>query len=240
MIELKNVNKHLGRGGGFNLRDINFKLNDGEKLLMIGKNGSGKSTCLKIICNIILPDTGSVLYDGQEISRLKRKFFKNIGLFQGGKSTLDTTLSMKYNFEFTGYLYGMKQKAVGEMLERFSQQFKILPKLFNKYYNEMSLGEKTICELINSCLHKPSYIFLDEPTTGIDIENKNIIVQFINTLEQDGLTNCIITTHDLAFAQMFHFEKTCVIDDGYLRYFGTDTEKGILVLREISRNDMDK
>ncbi|MEL3907460.1 MAG: ABC transporter ATP-binding protein [Treponemataceae bacterium] len=238
MLEVNNVSKHLGRAEGFDLRNISFKLKDGEKLLMLGKNGSGKSTCLKLICNVIVPDSGCVLYNGKDICKAPRKFFRSLGLFQGGKSTLDATLSMRHNFQFTSYMYGMKKKTANEQIEKFCEGFKTLPKLLDKYYNEMSLGEKTICELINSCLHKPEYVFLDEPTTGIDIENKNIIARFIQTLEKEHLTNCIITTHDLAFAQMLHFEKTCVLDSGMLCYFDTDSEKGISLLKDLSENEI--
>lgn len=237
MLEVNNVSKHLGRVDGFDLRNISFKLNDGEKLLMLGKNGSGKSTCLKLICNVILPDSGAVYYHGKNICKVSRKFFGTIGLFQGGKSTLDTTLSMRHNFQFTSYMYRMKKKIANEQIQKFSECFTTLPKLLDKYYNEMSLGEKTICELINSCLHKPEYIFLDEPTTGIDIENKNMIARFIQSLEKEYLINCIVATHDLDFARMLTFEKTCVIDSGVLRYFDFDTEKGITLLKELSETE---
>ncbi len=217
MIELIGVNKNIGKNKktAFQLKNINLTLNSGDNFLLLGKNGSGKSTLMKIISGIILVDTGKILFNDKPIEKITRRFYKKIGFFQSAKNTLDVSLNIKHNFEFTGYMYKCKKAEIEKSLEYFINEFPILKKLLYKHFREVSLGERTICELVNSLIHLPEYIFLDEPTIGIDNENKKLIADFILSYSQlQTLENLIISTHDFDFAKNLNCNKAGVMGNG--------------------------
>lgn len=228
MLEIKNICKKIGKENGktFEIKNVNFILNSQDILLLLGKNGSGKSTLLKILCGLILPDEGEVLFDGKNILKISRTFYSSIGFFQGGKSSLDPSLSMEQNFEFTAYMYKCKKKQWRQTLDDFFNIFPILSEVQYKYVREMSLGQRTICELINSLIHLPEYLFLDEPTIGIDAENKQLIADFIRLYAQKyKITGLIVSTHDFDFTKTIDWHRAGIMENGVLSCITEDIDE---------------
>lgn len=242
MIRVNKLTKRLGKSadGAFNLTVNSFGLKNNTSLLLIGENGSGKSTLIKIMCGLLLPDSGECFLDDVNMAKPPRSIYKRIGLFQGGKSTFDPRLTVKQNFEFSAYMYKCKKSYFKESLDSFVAAFPQLPTLFTKYYREMSLGQRTISGLINSLIHVPDYIFLDEPTIGVDANTKQLICQFIDTYKKNHtLTNFVVTTHDYDFAKSIRCDGIGVMENGTLIKLTADVMTEIQRLKGYEDNETD-
>ena len=193
---------------------VSFTVEKGEMLAFIGPNGAGKSTTIKMLTGILYPDGGRVEVLGIDPTRGRKKLAYQIGTVFGQKEQLWTHLTPYDNFRFFGAIYdipdGETEKRIGELTERFELQ-----DFINTPVRNLSLGQRIRCEIVASLLHKPSILFLDEPTIGLDPVVKENIRSLIRQMNREYHTTVFLTSHDVG-----DIEKLCkriiIVNDGQI------------------------
>jgi ABC-2 type transport system ATP-binding protein len=196
------------------VKELSFCLQKGERVAFVGPNGAGKSTTIKMLSGILFPTAGQVLINGLTPWIDRKKMAYQIGTVFGQRSQLWYHLPARDTFELLSYAYEMERDV-------FKKRLSILVDAFDagiiieKSVRHLSLGERMRCEIIASLLHKPSILFLDEPTVGLDIVSKGIIRDLVKeTSEKDG-TTVLLTSHDTGDMERV-CDRVIVIDHGLL------------------------
>lgn len=185
-----------------------------RRIGIIGSNGSGKSTAVRLINGLITPSTGRVLFDGLDPTRDGRTIRKRVGfVFSDAESQIvmpqvadDVAFSLR-RFKLPR---AEVQSRVSEVLDRFDLADKA-----NNSPHTLSGGEKQMLALASVLVIKPDTVIADEPTTLLDLRNRRRIINELLQLDQQLL----VVTHDLEMLQ--HFDRVLCIDDGKLAYDGT-------------------
>lgn len=201
MIEIVNLKKYFGDKPV--LRDVNLTIEPGDRIVIMGRSGCGKSVLLKHIIGLIQPDSGKVIIDGTDIIGLKQKQLyeirKKFGmLFQA--SALFDSMTVEENVglalsEHTKLTYREIKYKVQENLERVG-----LPHIGPMMPSELSGGMKKRVGLARALAMDPSYILYDEPTTGLDPIMADIIDSMILEIGSSLNVTSIIVTHDIKSA----------------------------------------
>ena len=198
MIEIKNIEKHFG--DNHVLKDMTYKFEQGKTNLIIGESGSGKTTLLKILVGLYKNDNGSVLFDGIDVNKMKRKERKalrqEIGmLFQGGALYDYMTVEENIMFPLTMFT----EKTEDEKLERVNFCLKRV-NLDGKNYlmpSELSGGMKKRVAIARAIVMQPKYLFCDEPNSGLDPKTSILIDNLIQEITKEYNITTIVNTHDM-------------------------------------------
>ncbi|MDO9491553.1 ABC transporter ATP-binding protein [Acetobacterium sp.] len=194
------------------LDNINFIVNKGEFFGLLGSNGAGKTTMIKLISTLLLPSDGKILLDGKEITRNNVQIKKKITTVTQ-EYTLRGDMDVDEIMEYQGRLYQLpreqRKKDSKNLLE-----FCGLMEHRKKRVRELSGGMKRKLMLCRALLPKPELVLLDEPTVGLDPFSRRQIWDLISGLNQQGMT-FILTTHYMEEAQML-CQRIALIDQGQL------------------------
>ena len=198
MIEIKNIEKHFG--DNHVLKDMTYKFEQGKTNLIIGESGSGKTTLLKILVGLYKNDTGSVLFDGIDVNKMKRKERKalrqEIGmLFQGGALYDYMTVEQNIMFPLTMFT----EKTEDEKLERvnFCLNRVNLEGKNHLMPSELSGGMKKRVAIARAIVMQPKYLFCDEPNSGLDPKTSILIDNLIQEITKEYNITTIVNTHDM-------------------------------------------
>ncbi len=166
------------------VKGISFTVNEGEMFGLVGPDGAGKTTTIRILCGLIAPDAGSADILGDDIKTHKRKVQKKIG-YLSQKFSLYGDLTVDENIEFFADIHGVKnyQERRNELLE-----FTRLTPFRARLADNLSGGMKQKLALACSLIHKPELIFLDEPTTGVDPVSRRDFWKILSSLKKEGIT----------------------------------------------------
>jgi phospholipid/cholesterol/gamma-HCH transport system ATP-binding protein len=198
MIEIKNIEKHFG--DNHVLKDMTYKFEQGKTNLIIGESGSGKTTLLKILVGLYKNDNGSVLFDGIDVNKMKRKERKalrqEIGmLFQGGALYDYMTVEENIMFPLTMFT----EKTEDEKLERVNFCLKRV-NLDGKNHlmpSELSGGMKKRVSIARAIVMEPKYLLCDEPNSGLDPKTSILIDNLIQEITKEYNITTIVNTHDM-------------------------------------------
>jgi ABC-2 type transport system ATP-binding protein len=220
IIEIKNLYKKYKNAEEFSVNDISLNIEKNEIYGILGPNGAGKTTLISMLSGLIKPTSGQFKINGLSPQKDSFKIKQIIGIVPQ-EYALYPTLTAKENLMFFGSLYGIKhkklQKAIDESLELMG-----LSKFADKKVEQFSGGMKRRCNLIAGTLHNPKVLFLDEPTVGVDVQSKKVIIDFLQELNKNG--TCIIyTSHHLSEAEEF-CTKIAIIDKGKIHAVGSPEE----------------
>lgn len=214
MIDAKNINVKFGKRQI--LKDLNFKVNKGEYISIIGKSGAGKSTLLNVISTLEKEYSGNVFYENKdirdyndiEISNLRNK---KIGfIFQNFNLLEDFTVIE--NIMLPARLTKIDEIELKEKALELSNKFELdLTK--DQYPNELSGGEKQRVAIARALINKPEIIFADEPTGNLDSRMSIEISNILSKLNQEGQT-IVIVTHNEEIAKSSN--KILELKDGML------------------------
>ena len=216
------------------VRNISFRVNEGEILGLIGPNGAGKSTTLKILTGIMYPTSGNVTVMNKIPWEDRKHYVKDIGAVFGQKSQLMWDIPPMDAFLLNKAIYDIADRQFNAILDEMLDLLSIND-VIKKPTRQLSLGERTKCEFVMAMLHSPRIVFLDEPTIGLDVVAKDRIRQFITRMNSKGVT-FILTTHDigdiesLAKKVIIINHGEIVFDDSISRLKGRTENKRSIVL----------
>lgn len=198
MIEIKNLNKAFGDRKVVN--DVSFVFETGKTNLVIGESGSGKTTILKMMVGLHVPDSGDVEYDGRSFThsseKEKQEVRKEIGmLFQGGALFDSLTIEQNVAFPldmFTDMSSEEKTERVNFCLQKVNLEGR------NKLYPaELSGGMKKRAALARAIANNPKYLFCDEPNSGLDPKTSLVIDALIKDVTLEFGMTTVVITHDM-------------------------------------------
>lgn len=216
MLELRNIKK--GFDGKVILDGINLEIQKGEIVSMLGPSGSGKTTLLNIILGLTPMDSGSIIFEGVDISKVPMKDRGFNIVFQ------DYALFPNLNV-YENIVYGLKNKpglVSKEELEVLIDFLELKPHLSKKIY-QLSGGQKQRVALARTLATKPKILLLDEPLSALDGVIKETIKDRIKAITREFNLTTIIVTHDPEEALTMS-DKVLIIDKGNISQFGTPKE----------------
>jgi len=216
MLEIKGLSKQYGQAVA--LQDVSFEVNQGEIVALLGANGSGKTTTINSICNLIEIDSGDINFEGLSIQK-DRRYLAEIGAVLGGSRNINWRLTASQNARYFAALKGYQSKQIRSNIAKLEQQLG-LDKYANLEVLKLSTGNKQKASLLCALAYSPKLLLLDEPTLGLDFgtvnELQDIIKQQSNSIGQGYL----ITSHDMSFIDKI-CQKVIVIDKGKLIFNGS-------------------
>ena len=177
---------------------------------LLGPNGAGKTTTIHILCGLVQPTAGEVTINGLTLDRHLAQIRPIIGLVPQ-EIALYPTLTAWENLQFIGNMYGLKGPALRQRIEECLDMLGLL-KFAGRMMKTYSGGMKRRINLIAGILHKPLILFLDEPTVGIDVQSRTVILDYLRELNRTGST-IIYTSHYLREAEDF-CSRIAILDCG--------------------------
>ena len=192
LLELREVSKRFG--SNFVLDRLNFNVNEGEILGIVGINGSGKTTLLKLMIGYYKQDIGSVFYRGDVLKKVRKTVKREVG-FAAQESSFYPKLTVEENVAYFGSLYGLKKHQIHEYTER-ALAFLDLLECRHRISGKLSGGMQRRLEMACSIVHDPKLLILDEPTEDLDPVLRRDILRLIKKLNDLG-TTIVITSHML-------------------------------------------
>jgi len=212
ILEIKHLKKYYGEIKAVD--DISFNVRRGSLFAFLGPNGAGKSTTIKVISTLLDLDSGAVLLNGQS----EDNYFRNkIGVvFQ--ENILDDLLTVKENLLYRGSLY-INDKA--GVLKRYEElrSYLHLEEFENQRFKTLSGGQKRRTEIARALFSNPEILLLDEPTTGLDPETRQVVWKVIDDLRTSSGMTIFLTTHYMEEAAVA--DHVVIINKGKICAEGT-------------------
>jgi ABC-type multidrug transport system ATPase subunit len=189
-IITKDIKKSFGRLNVLN--GVNISINQGDIYILFGSNGVGKTTFIKILSTILLPDSGELFLFGARVERRSKEIKARIG-FMSHEPYLYKELTAFENLNFYANLFSIEDK--NERIDELLKEVGLFHRSHDKV-GSFSRGMKQRLSLARAILHSPDIIFMDEPYTGLDIKAQEILNKIIISLNQKGKIFFLIT-HDV-------------------------------------------
>lgn len=192
MLRIERLTKNYGQTVG--LSSAEFTVNRGEVTGLIGPNGSGKTTLLRMIAGVTPPSSGEIFLFDKPIKNNLPMLKREVG-FLTNEMKLYPKLTPKEILQYFGALFDIPKSIVRDRITYLSDKFN-LSSFMNRYCETLSTGQAQRVALSRVLIHNPSLIILDEPTTGLDIFNKNTLLSYIKDLSQKESKAIIFSTHN--------------------------------------------
>jgi len=199
------------------LSGLSFTVHVGEIFGLLGPNGAGKTTAISILSTLLRPTGGSVDICGIDVFKHPGHIKELIGLVPQNIA-LYADLSVRENLRYFGKICGLKGKALNDRI-KFCLELAGLENRADQRVSTCSGGMKRRANLAVGLLNRPRLLFLDEPTVGIDAQSRNMILEKLSLLKQNG-TTLIYTTHYMDEAEHL-CERIAIMDEGQIVAEGT-------------------
>jgi ABC-type uncharacterized transport system, ATPase component len=196
--------------------NITMDITKGEIVGYLGPNGAGKSTTIKMMTGVLEPTRGEILVNGRVPYKKRTMNAQEIGVVFGQRSQLWWALPAIESFKILKDIYQVNDKDYKDMMDLYGTLVD-LDSLLHKPVRQMSLGQRTLCDILAAFLHNPGVVFLDEPTIGLDVSMKSKIRELVKTLNKEKQTTIILTTHDMGDVDAL-CRRIVIIDKGSLLY----------------------
>lgn len=192
MISIQHINKSYGKKGEIPaLHDISLDVTKGEVFGLIGPDGAGKTTLFRILTTLILPDSGSASVAGFDIITQYKEIRRCVG-YMPGKFSLYQDLSVEENLSFYATIFDTTVEANYHLIKDIYDQ---LAPFKTRRAGALSGGMKQKLALCCALIHKPTVLFLDEPTTGVDVVSRKEFWAMLDKLKKDGITIFVSTPY---------------------------------------------
>jgi len=232
MITIEHISKKYKSAENYSVTDLSLFIAEKEIFGLLGPNGAGKTTLISLLCSLIKPTSGTFNIDGLTYQKNKNQLKKLIGIVPQ-EYALYPTLTAFENLKYFGSMYGLKGDTLNPKINAALDHLG-LASFANKKIDTFSGGMKRRINLIASILHEPKVLFLDEPTVGVDVQSKNVIIEYLQELNKKG-TTIIYTSHHLNEAELF-CTKVAIIDHGKLV---TQGKPSALISKHKSANNLE-
>jgi ABC-2 type transport system ATP-binding protein len=203
-IEIQNLTKYYGKARG--IKNVSLEIGEGEIFGFIGPNGAGKSTTIRILLNLIFPTSGSARIMGMDVIRDTKKIKKQVGYLPSDAS-LYSDMHVQEFLEYCLRFY--RRRDDEHRIEELSALFELDQK---RKMDELSMGNRRKVSIIQSLLHKPKLLILDEPTTGLDPLMQSKFFDLLRMENQKGMT-IFFSSHVLSEVQLL-CKRVAIIKEG--------------------------
>ena len=197
---------------------ISFSVSEGEIVGFLGPNGAGKTTTLKMLSGLLHPTGGSASVLGYRPWERNRDYLRRMTLVMGQRNQLLWDIPVIDTFELHRAVYRIPEAQYRPTVEELTELLE-LETLLQKPTRNLSLGERMKCEIAAALLHRPSVLFLDEPTIGLDVTMQRRIRRFITEYNQHTGATVLLTSHYMADVEAL-CKRVIVIHHGKLLYDG--------------------
>jgi ABC-2 type transport system ATP-binding protein len=204
------------------VKEVSFRVEEGELVGFLGPNGAGKTTTLKMLSGLLYPSEGSARVLGYVPWERADGYRRQFALLLGQKNQLWWDLPARESLALNAKIYEIPdaefQRRTGELTELLGVKDKL-----NVMVRELSLGERMKMELIAALLHQPRVLFLDEPTIGLDVVSQKTVRDFLKHHNATSKTTILLTSHYMADIQEL-CRRVIIIDRGTLFFDGSLSE----------------
>lgn len=201
------------------VKNVSMTIEQGELVGFLGPNGAGKTTTIKMLTGILYPTSGQARVLGQNPNDRNPEMLRKISLVMGNKMQLWWDLPAWDSFVVLRELYDVPHDLFKQRVEFLMETLQIQDKVQTQV-RKLSLGERMKCELVAALLHRPSVVFLDEPTIGLDVVSQKRIRDFLRELHREDGCTIILTSHYMQDVQEL-CKRVIVIDHGMMIFDGT-------------------
>jgi ABC-2 type transport system ATP-binding protein len=204
VIEITDLSKFYGKARG--IEHVNLEISEGEIFGFIGPNGAGKSTTIRILMNMIFPSGGSARIMGMDVIRETKKIKAQVGYIPSDASAY-SSMDVHEFLSYCGNFY--KVRNIEERIVELSGLFELD---LNRKVAELSMGNRKKVSIVQSLLHSPRLLILDEPTTGLDPLMQSVFFELLRSENQKGMT-VFFSSHILGEVQML-CKRVAIIKQG--------------------------
>jgi ABC-type multidrug transport system ATPase subunit len=191
MIELEHITKTFNKGTVKAVEDISFTVDEGALFGLIGPDGAGKTTLFRILTTLLLPDSGNARVDNLDIRKDYAQIRGRVG-YMPGKFSLYQDLTIAENIHFFATVFGTTLEENYDQVKDIYQQIEPFK---NRRAGKLSGGMKQKLALCCALIHRPRVLFLDEPTTGVDVVSRKEFWDMLKKLKQEGITILVSTPY---------------------------------------------
>ncbi|HEY6169281.1 MAG TPA: ATP-binding cassette domain-containing protein [Verrucomicrobiae bacterium] len=204
------------------VKEVGFRIEEGELVGFLGPNGAGKTTTLKMLAGLLYPTSGAARVLGYVPWERRDGYRRQFALLLGQKNQLWWDLPARESLELNAKIYGIARDSFQRTVDELTDLLKVRDKL-NVMVRELSLGERMKMELIAALLHQPKVLFLDEPTIGLDVVSQKTVREFLRHHNTARKTTILLTSHYMADIQEL-CRRVIIIDHGTIFFDGQLTE----------------
>ena len=220
MLHIQKLSKKYKGADYFSVSNLDLDILKGEIFGVLGPNGAGKTTLISMLCSLIKPTSGTFTINNLDYINNKKELKQLIGIVPQ-EYALYPSLTAYENLSYFGSMYGLQGKILKKSIHLYLEKMGLL-EFANKKIEIFSGGMKRRINLIASILHQPKILFLDEPTVGVDVQSKNVIIDHLKQLNKEG-TTIVYTSHHLNEAEHF-CSRVAIIDNGKIILKGKPKE----------------
>lgn len=190
-VELKNITKSFNKGEVQAVKDVSFSVNKGELFGLIGPDGAGKTTIFRVLTTLLLPDSGSATVNGLDCVADYRAIRSQVG-YMPGKFSLYQDLTVEENLTFFATLFNT---TIAENYDLIKDIYIQIEPFKTRRAGQLSGGMKQKLALCCALIHKPTVLFLDEPTTGVDAVSRKEFWEMLKRLKSQGISILVSTPY---------------------------------------------
>ena len=216
-IHARGLSKHFGDVHAVN--QVDLEIPTGQIYGFLGPNGSGKTTIIRMLCGLLTPSAGEVSVLGLDVPRQAETLRSKIG-YMTQKFSLYDDLTVAENMHFMARIYGLTRRQRKLRVEELLTRYALTP-MRDRFAGAMSGGQRQRLALAVATLHEPAVLFLDEPTSAVDPENRRDFWEKLFDLSDSG-TTILVSTHYMDEAERCH--QLAILESGNLRNHGSPSQ----------------
>lgn len=225
MIEVRELSKKFN--GISVLKGIDLDIHDNETMVILGPSGQGKTVFIKSLVRLIEPDSGAIRYDGVDVLTLtKRKFIsvqKKIAFIFQDNALFDF-LNVKENLSLYLRMHSkLSETEIDKEVLSAIEFVRMNEEVLDKYPEELSGGMMKRIAIARAMIQQPCYMFYDEPTTGLDEANVEMVIELIHKFKKRVCATAVIVTHDIHLMQAVS-DRVVLLKEGTIVFIGKKEE----------------